>query len=219
MLSACVHQVQYHWKLHRLWRYILWRLCQQMWLQEWTFLEGCAPGYRECEYDGCKRVDCDDCREAKQYDLEYCNVCKDTYCSECRYLKCSKDDWAHSCSKCLTLIAVKLIPVLREENKLIPDLREENNGLKEENTQLRKEIEELRKKLQTTIWRFQGIIGIVCINIRSCLFNHNIPLHTLGNLSHWSLGIFSKGNERDRECVTTYKVWLILTIKLHYCRP
>ena len=71
----------------------------------------------------------------------------DTCCSECKYLRCSKDDWAYLCSKCLNLIVPKLV----EENKLIPELNEENSGLREENAQLRKEIEEIRNKLHTTI--------------------------------------------------------------------
>ena len=115
--------------------------------------EGCVPGYRECEYDGCKRVDCDDCREDKNYKVEFCNVCIETYCSDCRYLKCSKDvtappDVTSCCPECLKMIAGKMIPKLAEENKLT---LQENNVLKEENTQLREEIEELRKRLHTTI--------------------------------------------------------------------
>ena len=104
--------------------------------------EGCA-GYDKCEYDGCKRVHCDDCREDKNYNVEFCDTCDETYCSECRYLRCSKDV-ATSCPNCLKMIAGKLITKLVEENKLIPELKEENE-------QLRTENEELKKKLHTRI--------------------------------------------------------------------
>ena len=124
-----------------------------------TRCKGCAPGYRKCEYDGCKRVACDDCPEAKQYGLECCDTCDETYCSECRYLKCSKD-LANSCPECLKMIAVKMIPKLVEEKKIIPELREEISGLREENTQLRKEIEELRNKLHTQSDGFSRISSI-----------------------------------------------------------